>query len=230
MLYNGVVIYLIGGPPRVGKSILSSEIRRRYAISVVSTDALGAVLERFLNPQAVPDLFVFEAFQEMSEAERINLLLKDPAELIGYVRKESRVVWGAVDAFIRREHAEGRDVLVEGAAVLPELVSQLENIPHRVVFIGNQGAHHEENMRNSAHQNEGDWLRDASDPYLSAYAMFVKQMSRYIERDAKKYGFEYIEMGKARFGDVLEDVIHSLGMLLHVQRSNGEGLILKDDG
>jgi 2-phosphoglycerate kinase len=207
------VIYLIGGPPRVGKTIISSEIRQRYAISVVSTDTLGAVLEKVLSPQAVPDLFVFDRFNQMTAAERVKILMADPAELIGYVRKESGVVWGAVDAFVRKEHADGREALVEGAAVLPELVSQLEDIPYRVVFIGNQAENHQENMYRSALENERDWMRDASDRYMRAFAMFVKQMSAYIERQAKKYGFQYIEMGKARFGDVMEDVIHSLRLL-----------------
>ncbi len=39
------MIFLLGGPPRVGKSIISSKIRQKHAVSVVSTDTLGAVLE-----------------------------------------------------------------------------------------------------------------------------------------------------------------------------------------
>jgi hypothetical protein len=42
--------------------------------------------------------------------------------------------------------------------------------------------------------------------------MFVKRMSVYIEREAKKYGFEYIEMDKELFGDVTEKVMKSLGL------------------
>jgi hypothetical protein len=36
-------------------------------------------------------------------------------------------------------------------------------------------------------------------------------MSAYIEQEAKKYGFEYIEMDKKLFGDVTEEVMRSLG-------------------
>ena len=133
------MIFLLGGPPRVGKSIISSKIRQKRAVSVVSTDTLGAVLENVLSPEEAPDLFVFGKFHEIPMAERVKLIMKDPAELIDYVRKESYVVWKAVEAFIRRENDEGRDALIEGVAVLPELISQLEDIPHRVVFVGNQG-------------------------------------------------------------------------------------------
>jgi 2-phosphoglycerate kinase len=206
------MIFLLGGPPRVGKSIISNEIRQKHAVSVVSTDTLGAVLENVLSPESAPDLFVFDKFNKMPMAERVKLITKNPAELIDYVRKESHVVWKAVDAFIRRENDEGRDALIEGVAVLPELVSRLENIPHRVVFIGNQGENHKENIKKSAEVNERDWMRDVSDQYISAFAMFVKRMSAYIEQEAKKYGFEYIEMNKELFGNVREEVMKSLGL------------------
>jgi len=206
------MIFLLGGPPRVGKSIIANEIRQKHAVSVVSTDSLGAVLENVLSPEVAPDLFVFDKFNKMPMTERVKLITKDPAGLIDYVRKESHVVWKAVEAFIRRENYEGRDALIEGVAVLPELISELEDIPHRVVFIGNQGENHKENIKKFAGENEHDWMRDVSDQYIGAYAMFVKQMSVYIEQEAKKYGFEYIEIDKELFGNVTEKVMKSLGL------------------
>jgi 2-phosphoglycerate kinase len=206
------MIYLLGGPPRVGKSIISSEIRQKHAVSVVSTDTLGAVLEHVLSPDTAPDLFVFDKFNEMSMTERAKLIAANPTELIDCVRRESHVVWKAVEAFVSRENDEGRDVLIEGVAVLPELVSQLEDTPHRVIFIGNQGENHKENIKRSAEENENDWMRDVSDQYIGAFAMFVKRMSAYIEQEAEKYGFEYIEMDEEKFGDATEKVTKSLGL------------------
>jgi 2-phosphoglycerate kinase len=206
------MIFLLGGPPRVGKSIISNEIRKKHALSVVSTDSLAAVLENVLSPEAAPDLFVFGKFNEMPMTERVKLIMEDPAALIDYVRKESHVVWKAVEAFIRRENNEGRDVLIEGVAVLPELMSRLDDIPHRVVFIGNQGENHKENIKKSAGENELDWMREVGDQYIGAFAMFVKRMSAYIEQEAKKYGFDYIEMDKQLIGDVTEAVMKSLGL------------------
>ncbi len=170
------------------------------------------MLENVLSPEAAPDLFVFSKFNEMPIAERVKVIMQDPAELIEYVRKESHVVWKAVEAFVRRENHEGRDALIEGVAVLPELMRQLEDIPHRVVFIGNQGENHKENIKKSSQENEHDWMQGVSDQYIDAFAMFVKQMSAYIEQEAKKYGFKYIEMDKELLGDVAEEVMKSLGL------------------
>jgi 2-phosphoglycerate kinase len=206
------MIFLLGGAPRVGKSIISHEIQLRRAVSVVSTDTLAAVLEEVLSPEAVPDLFVFSRFNEMPMAERVKLIRKDPAELVDYLRRESYVVWKAVEAFIRRENEEGRDILIEGVAILPELVGQLENIHHRVVFIGNQGEYHKEHIRKSAEENDNDWMRNVSDQYIGAFAIFVNRMSGFIEQETKKYGFTYIEIDEKQFGDITEEVLKSLGL------------------
>jgi 2-phosphoglycerate kinase len=83
------MIFLLGGPPRVGKSIIASEIRQKHAVSVISTDSLGAVLENVLSPESAPNLFAFDKFNKMPMAERVRLMTKNPAELIEYARKES---------------------------------------------------------------------------------------------------------------------------------------------
>ena len=206
------MIFLLGGPPRVGKSIISGKIRKKYAASVISTDSLGAVLENVWSPETAPDLFVKDKFDKLTLAERDKLITTEFAESIDYVRKESHVVWKAVEAFIRRENEEGRDVLIEGVGVLPELVNQLRDIPHRVVFIGNQGENHKDNIKKSAMENENDWMRDRSDQYIGIFALFVARMSDYIEQEAKKYGFEYIEMKNRLFENMPDDVIESLDL------------------
>ena len=55
-------------------------------------------------------------------------------------------------------------------------------------------------------------MRDVSDGYISAFAMFVKRMSAYIEQQAEKFGFEYIELDKEIFGEAAEKVMFSLGL------------------
>ena len=49
-----------------------------------------------------------------------------------------------------------------------------------------------------------------SDEYTDAFAVFVVAMSDYIETEAHRYGFEYIEMGRRAFSDVVTEVVDSL--------------------
>jgi len=201
------MIYFIGGPPRVGKSIIAKAITTKHGISAVSTDSLGAVLETVLDPEAEPGLFAISRFNEMAEADRIRLLVRNTTRRIDYQIEESAAVWRAVEPFVLREQDEGRDLVAEGVAVLPELVAQLEGVDYRVVFVGNQGQKQQENLKRSARENEHDWMRHASDEYIDAFAAFVVAMSSYIEKEAHRYGFEYIEMDSKPFNDVVAEVV-----------------------
>ena len=201
------MIYFIGGPPRVGKSIIAKAITTKHGISAVSTDSLGAVLETVLDPEAEPGLFAISRFNEMAEADRIRLMVRNTTRRIDYQIEESVAVWRAVEPFVLREQNEGRDLVAEGVAVLPELVAQLEGVDYRVVFVGNQGHKQQENIKRSAKENEHDWMRHASDEYIDAFAAFVVAMSSYIEKEAHRYGFEYIEMDRKPFNDAVAEVV-----------------------
>jgi 2-phosphoglycerate kinase len=144
------MIYLLGGPPRVGKSLVAKTITRRYSINVVSTDSLGAVLENVLDPELESGVFIVNRFNEMCVEDRISLMVNQTTERISYQIEENRAVWKAVVPFIQSERDQGRDVVIEGVAILPELVSQLENVDLRAGFIGNQGNEHKENIKRSA--------------------------------------------------------------------------------
>ena len=204
------MIYFVGGPPRVGKSIIARAVTERHGISAVSTDSLGAVLETVLDPEVAPGLFAVSRFNEMAEADRIRLMTQDAASRIAYQIEESTAVWGAVEPFVLREQEEGRDLVVEGVAVLPELVAQLEGVDHRVVFVGNQGPRQRENIKRSAKENEHDWMRHASDEYIAAFATFVAAMSSYIEKEARRCRFAYIEMDGQSFSGTMAKVINVL--------------------
>jgi len=204
------MIYFLGGPPRVGKSKISKLITTRHGIGSVSTDSLGAVLENVLDPERAPGLYAVSRFNEMTAAERIDLMVDETSRRIGYQIEEGRATWRAVEPFIRREEEEGRDVLVEGVAVLPELVAQLEDIDYRAVFVGNRGESHGENIRRGATEDDRDWMRDASDDYIQAFAVLVRQMSHFIQKEAHSHGLAYIEMSETPFGDAIDEVIHSL--------------------
>ena len=204
------MIYLLGGPPRVGKSIISKAITETRGINVVSTDSLAAVLENVLTPEEEPGLFIVNRLNDMTAVDRVSMMVENTTQRIGYQIEEGYAVWRAVRPFVLREKDEGRDVVVEGVAVLPELVSQLEGVDYQAVFIGNQGGEHKENIRNSAKDNEYDWMRYVNDEYIDAFATFVERMSSYIEEEAHRHDFEYIEMDGIPFNDAVGAVVDSL--------------------
>jgi len=204
------VIYFVGGPPRVGKSIIATAITRQHGVSAVSTDSLGAVLETVLDSESDPGLFAVNRFNDMAETDRIELLAGNPTKRIDYQLEESAAVWRAVVPFVLREQEERRDLVAEGVAVLPQLVNQLAGVDYRVVFVGNQAHTQEHNIKRSARDNEHDWMRHASDEYVDAFAAFVAEMSRYVENEARRYDFDYLELEGRPFNDAVAEAVDSL--------------------
>ena len=204
------MIHFLGGPPRVGKSIIAGTITRQHGVSAVSTDSLGVVLEAVLDADAAPGLFAVTRFNEMAEADRVRLLATNSGKRIRWQVEESTAVWRAVEPFVLREQEEGRDLVVEGVAVLPELVNQLVTLDYQVVFVGNQENWQSKNIRASARENKHDWMQNASDEYIDAFVSFVVEMSSYVETEARRYGFRYIEMGGRRFDQAVAEVVDSL--------------------
>jgi 2-phosphoglycerate kinase len=201
------MIYLLGGPPRVGKSKIAGRFTATYGISSVSTDSLGAVLQSVLDPKAAPGLFAVGA---LPLAEKVEMMAARPRRRIDLQVEESRATWRAVEPFIRRESEEGRDLLVEGVAVLPALVVRLEGIDHRAVFVGCRGGDHEANLRKGAAQDESDWMRDATDEYIQAFAAFVERMSGFLAEQAGEHGLPFVEMSGMPF----EHAVNAVARLL----------------
>jgi 2-phosphoglycerate kinase len=168
------------------------------------------VLEAVVDPEAVPGLFAVSRFNEMAEADRIELLEGNPTKRLDYQLEESAAVWRAVVPFVLREQEEGRDLVAEGVAVLPQLVDQLVGVDYRVVFLGNQAHPQGHNIKRSARDNAQDWMRQASDEYADAFAAFVAEMSRYIENEARRYGFDYLELEGKPFSDAVAEAVDSL--------------------
>ena len=96
------MIYFLGGPPRVGKSIIAKTMTRQHGVSAVSTDSLGVVLEAVLDAEAEPGLLAVTRFNEMAEAERARFLAENTARRIEWQVEESAAVWRAVRSEERR--------------------------------------------------------------------------------------------------------------------------------
>lgn len=86
----------------------------------------------------------------------------------------------------------------------------MKSIDYRAVFAGIQDNEHKENIRKAANGNARNWMRHTSDEYIDAFAAFVIKMSSYIENEAHKYGFVYIEMSKVPFNGTLSIIVNPL--------------------
>ncbi len=125
------IIVLIGGATGVGKSTIATQLATRLGITrVVSTDAVREVLRSALTPAMFPSLYAssFEA----DDAVRQPIPHSADRLIIGFREQAAAVSVGA-QALIDRAIAEGTDLILEGAHLVPGFLERVET--HRAAIV-----------------------------------------------------------------------------------------------
>jgi hypothetical protein len=139
------VLYLIGGPPRVGKSSLAQLILDRRKISGCGTDILVNMLA-----EAAPELGVHHGSHPDKAQSAFRFLVE----------------------FLRPFSHTGGDYLLEGDVVTPEVATEASKVgPLRAVFLGNTTLTVEElriaphwlaDCDDAEYERTRDWVRSRS--------------------------------------------------------------------
>jgi len=178
---TGHVLYLVGGPPRVGKSALAQRLLMDDGIAWLPTDVIRTVLRRVL-----PD--VDAADQDPVDAVRLAEVMYPHIEKAAEVCAE-----------------EARQFLIEGFELLPghpaRLQSALAGTAVRACFLGHQSfsAGDLAAYRGPKPQHE-DQLSAAE---LSKAAAWIRRHSRLLVRECQAAGQPYIDVGAVGFHDAI---------------------------
>ena len=120
------LIVLIGGATGVGKSTIATQLATRLGITrVVSTDAVREVLRSAFTPEMFPTLY--SSSFEADKAVRQPIPHSGDRLIIGFREQAAAVAVGA-QALISRAIAEGTDLILEGAHLVPGFLERLEQV------------------------------------------------------------------------------------------------------
>ena len=203
--------HFIGGPPRVCKGILANRFARQIHGHVTSTDAIvDAVKEAFKKKEG--DLFVVNQFEELPDVEWIRRL-EEPKKIVEIQNTESRAAWPSVLGFCNNFYQDNEIHILEGVAILPELVVNMQHRPDHIVFVGNTGPAHWKMMLEHSHDNpELDWMATVGfdEDKIKAMGVFVQKMSEYFRNEATKYGFRYAEISDENFDEDIQQIVNEI--------------------
>lgn len=125
------IIILLGGTTGVGKSTIATQLAYRLGITrVVSTDAVREVLRSAFTPEMFPTLYAssFEA----DKAVRQPIPHSGDRLVIGFREQAAAVAVGA-QSLIDRAIAEGTDLILEGAHLVPGFLEGVETVEAVIV-------------------------------------------------------------------------------------------------
>jgi 2-phosphoglycerate kinase len=188
------MIYLIGGPARVGKTQTVKAVIKQRPMASISSDAVRYMLRRTL-----PDTPLNRRLWSSNQAEPLT---RSPAELLEDQNEESQALWPALVKIMESYNLEDKDLLIEGVAILPELVRQLP-FDSRVIILSNASKTHREMILRQARSNPNDWLNNKPDTIIEHYCSFFEYMDTWLRSEAKKYDINSQSIDDAHFPESL---------------------------
>lgn len=204
--------YFIGGPPRVGKSLLAYRFARKINGHVVSTDSIRSAANK-AHENKEDDNFAVRKLNDLTEKEWLDLHNNRTRELISIQNKESRAIFPSIVSYCNSFADHDEKHIVEGVALLPSLIAKMKHKPAHIIFVGNTDKNHVEAIiGHSQDYPERDRMTAMgySRERIEAMAHFSLEMSRYFKKEAEKYGFSYFEISDSNFEKSLDIISNEL--------------------
>ncbi|HJR46338.1 MAG TPA: 2-phosphoglycerate kinase [Actinomycetota bacterium] len=183
------LIILIGGGTGVGKSTIATQLASRLGITrVVSTDAVREVLRSAFTKEMFPTLYSssFEADHEV----RQPIPHSGDRLIIGFREQAAAVAVGA-QALIDRAIAEGTDMILEGAHLVPGFLEKVESdqavIVPLLVTIDDEELH-----RSHFYRRGRDSGLRGQERYLNAFKK-IRKIQKYMISSAAMRGVPKVE-------------------------------------
>ncbi len=169
------MIYLIGGAPRVGKSMLAQRLASRLQIGWISTDILYDVL-RFKHEDGGKTEWNADPDAITATAEWFFPYLQ-------------RFVWGVNDM--------AENYVIEGVSFLPAQMARLASeFPVRTLFLGCSNMSLE---RLDQYPGHSRGYGELPETLRRRIAFDVPHWSAFIQREAAQHGYRYIDTADAFF-------------------------------
>jgi 2-phosphoglycerate kinase len=190
------MIYLIGGAPRCGKTILAKKIAIKNKISWITTDALRFVILAHTPKTQLKTKFPFEFIP--TAKGQYHFEKYNPKTLLKIETTEAKSMWPGVKALIKQFINCHQDYVIEGVHLLPQLVNQFKNTKYwkhiKPVYLIKTDL---EKIKQGIPKNkkEFDWILAGGIDVpgrLDKAAQMIQSESIYFAKEAKKYKFKVV--------------------------------------
>lgn len=190
-------VYLIGGPPKCGKTTLAKKLSKEYSIPWISADTLENIVAAYTPKEVKQESFPHSYLRGDSNDEFYSL---HSAQSIvdGYVA-QAKATYSAIGAIAESQVVDKDDYIIEGYQVTPEIVDIItkklgkDNV--KSVFLTKKDT---EKFVQDVHKSTtpNDWIlrKTKNEETFLRIAEMIALYSTYFESEAKKYGFSIIEM------------------------------------
>ncbi len=209
------MIYLIGGPPKCGKTTLAKKLSKHLGIPWVASDTLQVVAMDYVwkyAPKMFDELYPHCAMKGETNDETYAFI--SPKQIAKNYIKQAKASYAAIDMFSICEIKDGNDYVIEGYHVTPQLAARLikkyGREHFRVLFlVKSDGEKFVRDVGKSSTPNDWILAKTQKKETLHKIAEMVNHYGQFFGREAKRYGFKVLNMDDD-FGKQLKKAIELL--------------------
>ncbi|OGF21307.1 hypothetical protein A2316_02000 [Candidatus Falkowbacteria bacterium RIFOXYB2_FULL_38_15] len=190
------MIYLIGGPPKCGKTTLAKRLSKSKGIPWVSTDTLQCVIKPYMNKKYFSKKFPTNNQRGKNNDEKYSKYSTN--EIVEAYQQQAKTSYQAIDMFTVCEITDGNDFVVEGYHVEPELVADLNSkYPNKIksiFLIKTDELKFINDIKKSTTPN--DWIiaRTNKEETYGKIAKMICEYGKFFKKESEKHGFKVLNM------------------------------------
>lgn len=191
------MIYLIGGPPKCGKTTLAKKLADKYRIPWISADTLQNIVWAYTLKEKHSALFPHSYLRGESNDDFYSK--HSSQQIIENYVAQGKTTYDAISMMAETYLTDKDDFIVEGYQVTPEIVDCIfkkfgkEHV--KAVFLLK---YDEQKFIQDIHKSTtpNDWIirKTKDEATYGRIAKMIAEYSHYFENEAKKYGFKVFNM------------------------------------
>ena len=194
------MVYLIGGPPRCGKTTLGDALAKRMSVPYFTLDHVTSVISPYIPEQDYKTKLPLSiARQETNFSNDIFYSRYTPDQVVQFYLRQAETYWPGVESFIRYAISDDHNLILEGWQILPRLlravVTRNNQLQTKAIFLYklDEGSIVAGLKKRTATQ---DWVLNNTkeENTFNAIAKMISQLGEYVEREARVCGFRSLNM------------------------------------
>ena len=172
-----------------------------------STDAIRGVAFGLSSASSNPRLFRVDR-GDFGSKQHVNEMVNSPEKVLGHEIASAEEVWKSVLDFVSYYQIDGKDVVIEGVAVLPAEVRKVD-FEYKAVFIANLNDPTEYILQH-AQDNPHDWTNKYDESTIRAYGKFNQKWNQYYAEEAERHGLPVVTVDPDNFTHSIDEAVNIL--------------------